>query len=145
MTEQLAITLSAASVGFVAAVFFCIGNALNSAKKITLQATPFWDFSEPLARSLTAQRAQYVVGALLLVISFLLQVWAALASATSPANLPQLLHTWQYLVPAVLLPTWLVAGGLSALLYKSTMQKVLRLHKARKEQLAKDREKRGQS
>ncbi len=133
MTEQLAITLAAASVGFAAAIFFCIGNALNSAKRITLQATPFWNFNEPLARALTAQRAQYVVGALLLVTSFLLQVWAALASATSPANIPQWLHTWFYLVPAVLFPTGLVAGGLSALLYKATMRKVLRLHKERKE------------
>lgn len=140
MTEQLAITLAAASVGFAAAIFFCIGNALNSAKRITSQATPRWDFSEPLARALTAQRAQYAVGALLLVASFLLQVWAALASATSPVNLPQWLHAWPYFVLAILLPTGLVAGWLSALLYKATMQKVLRLHKGRKEQLAKERE-----
>lgn len=38
------------------------------------------------------------------------------------------------------LPTGLIAVGLSVLLYKSTMQKVLRLHKERKEQLAKERE-----
>ena len=74
MSEQLAFTLLAACFGFVAAVFFCVGNAMNSSDKILLQATPFWGFSEPLARALASQRAQYAVGALLLVSSFLLQV-----------------------------------------------------------------------
>jgi len=133
VSEQLAITLAAASIGFVAAVFFCIGNALNTPEKILLQSTPRWDFSEPVARALTAQRAQYVIGALLLVASFLLQVAAALASSTTPVALPQWLYTWPYLVLAVLLPTGLIASGLSALLYKTTIHKVLRLKKERKQ------------
>jgi len=132
MTEQLALTLAAASVGFVSAVFFCIGSILNTSAKILLQSTPYWDFSAPVARALTSQRAQYVVGALLLVISFCLQVSAALACSTTLSSLPQFLHTWHYLVLAVLVPTGLIAGGLSALLYKSTIQKVLRLEKERK-------------
>lgn len=125
MTEQLALTFIAASVGFMSAVFFCIGGVFSSAKQITLQSTPFWDFNEHVARALTAQRAQFVVGALLLVVAFLLQVAAALASATNPANLPQWLGTWPCLVLAVLVSTGLAAGGLSALLYKSTMRKIL--------------------
>lgn len=133
MTEQLALTLAAASVGFVSAVFFCIGNALNSAKKIERQATPQWDFMESVARSLTAQRAQYVVGALLLLVAFALQVAAALAPSTNPVALPQCLQTWTHLVLAVLVPTVLIAGGLSALLYASTIQKVLRLSKERQQ------------
>jgi len=143
MTEQLAITLSAASVGFLAAIFFCVGNAMNSAAKIFLQATPFNDLSEPMARALAAQRAQYIVGALLLLVSFLLQVWAALTPATSPGNLPQWLHTWPCLVLAVLAPSAVVAGCLSWFLYESTMRKVLRLYKerlAQEEQQLKNRE-----
>jgi hypothetical protein len=62
MTEQLSLTLSAASVGFLAAIFFCVGNVMNSSDKILLQATPFWDFSEPVARALASQRAQYITG-----------------------------------------------------------------------------------
>jgi hypothetical protein len=81
MTEQLAVTLSAASVGFVSAIFFCTGNALNTSKKILLQSTLLWDFSEPVARALTTQRAQYAIGALLLLVSFLLQVAAALPAS----------------------------------------------------------------
>ncbi len=137
VTEQLAFTLLAACFGFVAAVFFCVGNAMNSSDKILLQATPFWDFSEPVARALASQRAQYAVGALLLVVSFLLQVAAALASSSTPANLPQWLHTWPYLVLAVLAPTALIAGGCSALLYKTTMRQVLRKEKERREKDAK--------
>lgn len=125
MTEQLALTLAAASVGFISAVFFCIGTVLNSAEKILAQSTPYWDFSLPVASSLTAQRAQYAVGALLLLASFLLQVAAALASSTTPANLPPYLHTWPAIVLSVLVPIGLVATGLSALLYKTTMRKVL--------------------
>ncbi len=134
MTEQLALILAAASVGFLSAVFFCIGNALNTAKKILLQSTPRWDFSAPVARALSSQRAQYVVGALLLVVSFLLQVAAALASSTTPAALPQSLSAWPYLVLAVLLTTGLIAGGLSVLLYKATMQKVIRQEEERRQQ-----------
>lgn len=137
MTEQLAITLSAASVGFLAAIFFCVGNAMNSSQKIFLQATPFYDLSEPVARALAAQRAQYVVGALLLVVSFALQIAAARASLTTPVALPQWLHTWQYLVLAVLAPSALVAGCISWFLYESTMRKGLRLYQ---ERLAKEAE-----
>ena len=132
MTEQLVLTLVAASVGFVAAMFFCIGSALNTADKILLQATCYYDLSEPLARALSGQRAQYLVGALLLVASFLLQVAAALACSTTPAALPQFLDTWPAIVFAVLVPTGLFAGGLSALLYKATMRKVLRLEEERR-------------
>jgi hypothetical protein len=126
MTEQLALTLAAASVGFVSAVFFCIGNILNSAEKILAQSTPYFDFSEPVASSLAAQRAQYVVGALLLLTAFSLQVAAALVPSTTVAALPPYLHTWPAIVLAVLVPTGLIGGGVSALVYKTTIQKVLR-------------------
>ena len=145
MTEQLAITLSAASVGFIAAIFFCVGNAMNSSQKIFLQATPFYDLSEPVARAVAAQRAQYVVGALLLVVSFALQIAAALASSTTPAALPQWLHTWQYLVLVVLAPSALVAGCLSWFLYESTMRKVLRLYQERLAKEAKELKIRGRT
>lgn len=126
MTEQLAVTLAAATVGFASAIFFCIGNASNTSAKILTQATPYWDFSRPVASSLAAQRAQYVIGALLLLIAFALQVAAALASSTNPVALPQWLHTWPAIVLAVLVLTSLIAAGLSALIYKTTMRKVLR-------------------
>jgi hypothetical protein len=70
MAEQPALTFTATSIGFISAVFFCIGNAMNTSDKILLQATLFWDFIEPVARALAAQRAQCTVGALRLIIHF---------------------------------------------------------------------------
>ncbi|MDR4516462.1 MAG: hypothetical protein MRK00_03615 [Nitrosomonas sp.] len=133
MSEQLAITLIAATVGFVAAVFFCIGNVLNTSKTIMLQSVPYWDFSEPVARSLTAQRAQYVVGALLLVGAFLLQVIGALASPTDEACLPEWLATWPWLIAATFVPTCIVSLFITWLLYRSTIKKVLILEKKDRE------------
>ena len=129
MTEQLELTLTAASVGFVSAIFFCIGNAFNSVQKIPLLSTSFWDFSEPVARALAAQRAQYVTGGLLLLASFSLQVLAALVSSTTPAPLPQCLHTWPYLVLAVLVPTALASWWACWALDRSTIKRVLARHR----------------
>jgi len=102
MTEATALAIISATTGFCASVFFCIGAALNSSKGIIEQATPHWDFSEPVALALASQRAQYATGALLLAVSFPLQVAAALASSTIPAALPQWLDTWQHLAPSAL-------------------------------------------
>lgn len=133
MTEQTALALTASVIGFVSAIFFCIGNAFNSVEKITLQSTMFWDFSEPVARALASQRAQYVTGGLLLLISFALQVLATVASSTNLSALPQLLHTWPYLVLSVLAPTLLVSWFFCQKLDQATIGKVLQQHK---EQLA---------
>lgn len=134
MTEQLALTLAASVVGVLSAVFFAIGNAFNSTKKIIDQSGTWWDFNESLARSLAAQRAQYVTGGLLLLAAFGLQVLAALASSTNAANLPQWLDTWQRLVPAVLLPLGLVSWLGCATLERITIRKVLRAHSTRAKQ-----------
>ena len=142
MTEQTAFALAASAVGFLSAIFFGIGNALHSVKKITLLSTSFWDFSEPVARALAAQRAQYVTGGMLLLISFGLQVLATVASSTTPATLPQFLHTWVNLVPTVLVPTALLSCLGCFVLERTTIIKVLRNHReklATSEQAVKNR------
>jgi len=131
MTEQLVIMLVAATVGFASAVFLCIGNAFNTPGKIMWQSTPYWDFSEPVARALSAQRAQYIVGAFLLVVAFALQLAAALAPADTPVPLPQWLQPWPYLVLATLVPTLLLSGFVSSRIHGITMRKVLRMAAAR--------------
>ena len=128
MNEQLAFTLAASTVGVLSAIFFSIGNVMNSTEKIIQQSGTYWEFNESLARSLAAQRAQYVTGGLLLLVTFALQVLAALASSTTPANLPQQLGTWQYLAVAVLLPVGLLASLGCGALEKSTIRKVLLAH-----------------
>lgn len=134
MTEQVAVTLASVTIGFVAGVCLCIGSAVNSAKSIETQATPYWDFSEPLARALVAQRAQYVVGGLLLAVSFALQVWAVLASPTSSAALPLWLGTWPRLVLAVLAATSTGAYLAYAALNRLLLRQVLEQHRKRKAQ-----------
>lgn len=65
--------LAASVFGFVAAVCFCAGAASSSSKQILAQSSTYWNFNKHLAHSLCAQRAQYAVGAVLLVLSFLFQ------------------------------------------------------------------------
>lgn len=132
MSEQLALTIFAASVGFVAAVLFCVGNALNVCEEILLQATPFWDFNKHLAKSLTAQRAQYIVGAVHLFFAFILQLAAALASSEVPAPLPNILRTWWILLAAVFFPLSVLSWLSVRLLFRRIFAKVLELEAARR-------------
>lgn len=145
MTEQLGLTLIAASVGFVSAVLFCVGNVSNTPRKILTQATPFWDFSEPVARALAEQRAQYIVGAFLLLCSFVLQIAAVLASSNPVAWLPFALHKW----PMVVLPTLSTVGcfavALSRYIYVNSMSEVLMLAEEQMREDMAEEEKRKQS
>ena len=140
MTSQDAVTLSAASIGFVAAVFFCIGNFMNTSESIFKQSRPFQDISKPIAHALSAQRAQYVVGALLLVFAFLLQVLAVVASKENAECLPQWFHFWPYLVLSVVSLSAAIGSCISRLLYAATVKGVARLYRR---QLKEDREKYG--
>lgn len=125
MSEQLALNIVAASIGFIAAVFFCIGNALNTSEAIAGQVTlRRTGYIEPLARSLAAQRAQYVWGGIFLLIAFALQLAAALSSSSDPAPLPLFLQSWPCLLAAVCLPTALVGAVGSLLLRNYTIRKV---------------------
>lgn len=136
MTTTTMLNIVSSSVGFCAAIFFCIGNALNSSNQIITQASTYWDFNVSLARSLAAQRAQYVIGALLLVVSFFLQVAASLIPSTTPANIPQYVHTGPYLVLVVLLSTLCLAGACSFVIYKNTDEKIiLHMKKIKEESL----------
>jgi hypothetical protein len=143
MSEQLALTLTAASVGLVSAIFFCISGVLNSVERIAEQTTTYWDYSEPLVQSLASQRAQYAVGGLLLLVAFALQVMAALASSTTISGLPQWLSTWPRLLPTVVVPTtlisWFVCGALERVIVKKVLQRHRDLDaKAEAEKLAKE-------
>lgn len=128
MSEQLALNLVSASVGLVSAIFFCIGNIFNSVHNIKLLATPFWDFSEPIARDLAAQRAQSITGGVLLLIAFCLQIFAQLASPTSLTNLPTYIQTWYGLVLASTFITGFFAYFASIAINKHTFKRVMILH-----------------
>lgn len=132
MTEQLAWTIAAAAVGFAAAVLFCIGNVFNAAEDILSQATPYWGFSQPLARAFATQRAQYAVGAFMLFLAFCLQLEAALASGDRAASLPSSLNSWWSLLAGVLLPVAVVCSLAVRVVFRATYARVLRLHAAQR-------------
>ena len=100
---QRDLTIMAASVGFVSAIFFAFGSISTGPEEICLQATPYWDFSEPVARALSAQRAQNIVGSIFLVIAFLLQIAAVVVPPSVSSPLPQWLRNWLALVLFVFL------------------------------------------
>lgn len=126
LSHSTALTLIASGVGFAAALFFCVGNISNSPARIVDQAAMRWDFSEPVARALASQRAQYIAGALLLVLSFALQVAAPLVSGQTPSPLPAWLQDWRSLVLATFIPSLAVGALIALAVYLHTMRRVLR-------------------
>ncbi|MDP1638361.1 MAG: hypothetical protein Q8K74_12750 [Candidatus Nitrotoga sp.] len=86
---QRDLTIMAASVGLVSAIFFSFGATSAGPEEICLQATPYWDFSEPVARALSAQRAQNVIGSIFLVIAFILQIVAVVVPPSVSSPLPK--------------------------------------------------------
>ena len=69
-------------VGFLSAVFFAVGTLRLRTKDIVGIAGTYWDFNQHLADSIASQRAEYIAGALLLLVSFALQVAANLVPST---------------------------------------------------------------
>ncbi|MDO8370316.1 MAG: hypothetical protein Q7T39_00155 [Polaromonas sp.] len=135
MSYQTLYSISAAVVGFISATFFCIGNIANSAEKITLQSTPFWDFNEHIARSLVAQKAQYATGGIFLVVAFFLQIFAALSIDSEALVLPTWLQYQPTLISVMLLPTAISAWLICRCIQTRTMGQVALLQQ---EQMTQD-------
>jgi hypothetical protein len=82
--QQSAINLCAACFGIVAGCWLSLGTALIHPKTIEWFANEPWDSAEGTANALISQSAQYSAGALLLVVAFGLQVWAAATPTAIP-------------------------------------------------------------
>jgi hypothetical protein len=63
-------------LGFLSSVFFCIGALSVSPGRIREIAVPRYDINKPWADELAQQRADYIVGGTLLLLSFVLQCLA---------------------------------------------------------------------
>lgn len=83
MTEQTALSLTAACFGFIAAIYFCVGSALTSHRKLVALSKTYWGYNLEFAKATVTQSTQYAVGGLLLLVSFVLQVVALVASPTN--------------------------------------------------------------
>lgn len=79
MPLQTFLAVLAASLGFLAGLFFAVGIARLGALDIKRMASSGWGgFSRSLADSLATQRGEYLAGSMLLILSFLLQVGSSL-------------------------------------------------------------------
>ena len=117
MAEQLAYTLLAAALGFVAALYFCFGAALLRHKTMVVLATTYWDYNPIHATAVVSQSAQYAVGAVLLLAAFVLQIVAALASPSALlVSNPLFRHPVVFLVVALL-----AVEGASYLAYRRVL------------------------
>lgn len=80
-----------ASVGFMSALFFAFGALAMTSEKINVIATTYWGANKHWGDSIAEQRADYIGGALLLLVSFTLQLSANLVSQNiAPSHLQPL-------------------------------------------------------
>ena len=75
--------LIAAGFGFMSALFFALGALTTKSQDIVDLASTYWDYNESLQITLTVQRADYLVGALLLLVTFLLQISAIMSNSSA--------------------------------------------------------------
>jgi hypothetical protein len=102
MSAQGFVNLFSVVVGFIAALFFCVGSALLTRKSIGALAGTYWDSNPHLANFLRVLKAEYFCGGAALCFAFLLQFIA---------NVPGLLPDIQLfggVAPAVI--SALIAG-----------------------------------
>jgi hypothetical protein len=90
MPSQLDITLVSYAAGLVSSIYFCLGTAFSTVGKMADLCEMRWDYSLPQAEGLARQSSEHLTGALFLLLSFALQVVAALVDpASSPVPIPE--------------------------------------------------------
>ena len=94
------LNILAACAGFLSALFFALGTLHLKTKDIVGIAGTYWGFNKHLADSIASQRAEYIFGALLLVLSFSLQLAANLVPSTLQ---PSLLQSFGFSLAAICL------------------------------------------
>lgn len=99
MTLPHFLNVLSACIGLVAALFLCLGTARLSNQAIWLLSTTFWDFNPHVAKALSAQRAEYVAGAALLVLTFVIQLAANVYAASAEQYFRTINHA--FMVAAV--------------------------------------------
>ena len=89
MTFTTFLNILGASVGFMSAVFFSIGAMTMTPEKIFKVAATYWDANQHWGDSIADQRADYIAGALLLLLAFSAQLSANLIPSASEPSLLQ--------------------------------------------------------
>ena len=78
-----------ACIGFISALFFAFGALMMTAEKINIIAATYWNANQHWGDSIADQRADYIAGALLLLLSFSSQLAANLVPSASAPSLLQ--------------------------------------------------------
>ena len=107
MTLQTFATVLSMVIGFVGALFFCVGSANLDRKSIGALAGTYWDANPHLANFLRVLKAEYLCGGIALCASFFLQFVAAI-----PGILPERAVFEQPFVGAIIaIVLAAIAGG----------------------------------
>ena len=117
MSAQAFVNLFSFVVGFIAALFFCVGSALLTRNSIGKLTGTYWDSNPHLAKFLRALKAEYFCGGLALCITFLLQL-----VANVPGFLPDM-QLFEGVAPAVI--SAVIAGSIVGGLLLLVRRKVL--------------------
>ena len=128
LSYQTLFSLAATVAGFVSALSFFVGNVFNTIENITLQATPFWDFNEHLAKSLASQKAQYLTGGGFLLISFAFQLCSVIPLPISSTQFSPPFNSWLILIAGIAFPFGALAYVINAQLEKFLTSKVFMLN-----------------
>ena len=78
-----------ACIGFMSASFFSVGAMMMTPEKIQKVAASYWDANQHWGDSIADQRADYIVGGLLLLVSFSSQLAANLVPLSAEPSLLQ--------------------------------------------------------
>lgn len=119
-----------ACVGFMSALYFAFGALMMTAEKINIIAATYWDANRHWGDSIAEQRADYIAGALLLLLSFSAQLAANLVP---PAFAPSLLQPFGCAIAEIVAATALLlvcSVLLRNSVAKSTMKQVHILQEA---------------
>jgi hypothetical protein len=84
VTVPMFVTVLSVVIGFVGALFFCVGSANLDRKSIGALAGTYWDENPHLANFLRVLKAEYLCGGIALYLTFVLQFVAAV-----PGLLPE--------------------------------------------------------
>ncbi len=116
-----------ASLGFLSAMFFAIGALGMHPQKIMQISSSYWDANQHWGDSIAEQRADYIAGALLLLLSFSSQLAANLVQPDTAPSLLQPRGCAIAEIVAVVLVLLVSTGLLRNAVAKSTKRKVRQL------------------
>ena len=129
-------------IGFMSAIFFSVGAIIMTPLSILKITTAYWDANEHWGDSVAEQRADYIAGGLLLLLSFSLQLLANLVPSTSEPSPLQPYGCAIAEIVAVLAFLLVSSVLIRSSVAKSTKQKVRQMQKeklAAEEQALKSR------